>query len=127
MSPVFLLTRSKFLRSSVRLSIVAPALLVMILPNTAESPDSPARSGIHRRPPARAIASVDHYWLVSTDCAGKALSAADLDELASNRARVGDAVPVTSGRLSPGDQYPRKVACLPAELCGRGPPARGDV
>ena len=127
MSPVFLLTRSKFLRSSVRSAIVAPALLVMILPNTAEPPDSSAKSGIRRRPPARAIATVDHYWLVNTDCAGKALSAADLDDLATNRARLNDAVPVTSERLGSGDQYPLKVNCLPAELCGRGPPARGDI
>ena len=127
MSPAFPRTRSKFLRSGLRLSVVAPALLVMILPNAAEPPDSPAKSGIRRCPPARAIATVDHYWLVNTDCVGKALSAADLDDVAGNRARLSDVVPVTMERLGPEDQYPSNVTCLPAGLCGRGPPAPGRI
>lgn len=127
MSPAFPRIRPKLLRSSVHLSVVAPPLLVMVLPNTAETPDSLAKNGIRRCPPARAIATVDHYWLVNTDCAGKALSAADLDDLASNRARLSDVLPVTMECLSSEDQYPRNVTCLPAGLCGRGPPAPGRI
>ncbi len=122
MVPTFLPTWLKIVGGAVRLFLIAPAVLVMVLPNPVELPDPPAKAGIQRRLPGRLVATVAHVWLVNTDSAGKMLSASDVDHLAGVQADIHDIVQIPTTLLGPRDRLQIKRSTLPATLCGRGPP-----